>query len=48
LMSRPDLTPEQREAAARSMLSVNEQLRAAADQGDARAREALQIYRSSK
>jgi hypothetical protein len=48
LASRPDLTPEQREAASRSILSLNERLRAAAEEGDNRAAEALQIYRSSK
>lgn len=48
LSSRSDLTPEQREAASRSMLSVNEQLRAAASQGDQQAAEALQVYRARK
>lgn len=48
LFSRPDLTPDQREAAARSMNSLNEKLRTAASQGDQRAAEALQIYRARK
>lgn len=48
LSSRSDLTPVQREAATRSMLSVNERLRSAAAQGDQRAADALQLYRSSK
>jgi hypothetical protein len=48
LSSRSDLTPEQREAASRSMLSVNEQLRSAASQGDQQAAEALQAYRARK
>jgi hypothetical protein len=48
LSSRTDLTPEQRQAATRSMLSLNERLRAAAAQGDQRAADALQVYRSSK
>jgi hypothetical protein len=48
LSSRTDLTPEQRQAAARSVLSMNERLRVAAEQGDQRAAEALQGYRSRK
>jgi hypothetical protein len=48
LSSRSDLTPEQRQTAARSMLSVNERLRAAGANGDQRAADALQSYRSSK
>jgi len=48
LFARPDLTPEQREVASRSMISLNQKLRAAAAQGDQRAAEALQIYNSRK
>jgi len=48
LFARPDLTPEQREIASRSMISLNAQLRAAAAQGDKRAEEALEAYRASK
>ena len=48
LSTRTDLTPAQREAASRSMLSLNESLRTAASQGDQRAAEALQVYRSTK
>jgi hypothetical protein len=48
LTSRNDLTPEQREVASHSMLSMNERLRAAAAQGDQRAAQALQAFRSSK
>ena len=46
LFARPDLTPEQREAANRSMISLNQKLRTAAEQGDQRAAEALQVYRA--
>jgi hypothetical protein len=48
LSGRNDLSPEQRQVAARSMLSMNERLRAAAAQGDQRAAQALQLFRSSK
>ena len=48
LSTRTDLTPEQRQTAARSALAINERLRGAAANGDQRAAEALQVYRSSK
>jgi hypothetical protein len=48
LSSRPDLTTSQRDAAARSMLSMNERLRDAAAQGDQKAADALQAYRALK
>jgi hypothetical protein len=48
LFARPDLTPEQREAASQSMRSLHQQLRSAAAQGDARAAEALQTYGARK
>jgi hypothetical protein len=48
LSSRPDLTLAQREATARSMLSLNERLRTAAADGNQQAAEALQIYQSGK
>lgn len=48
LFARPDLNPEQREAASRSMISLNQKLRAAAEKGDQRAAEALQTYRARK
>jgi hypothetical protein len=48
LFQRPDLTPEQREAASRSMISLNLRLREAAAQGDTKAAEALQAYQAGK
>jgi hypothetical protein len=48
LFGRPDLTPEQREAASRSMIALNARLRAAAAQGDRRAAEALEAYQAGK
>src|ERR1041385_8098549 len=48
LFARPDLTPEQREAASQSMRSLHQQLRSSAAQGDARAAEALQTYGARK
>ena len=48
LFARPDLTPEQRQAAQRSMISLNEKLRVAAEQGDQQAAQALQMYRARK
>lgn len=48
LGARTDLTPGQREAATRSMLSLNERLRDAAAQGDQKAQEALQQYHAHK
>jgi hypothetical protein len=48
LFSRPDLTPEQREAANSSMISLNERLRALAAQGDKKAQEALDTYSARK
>ena len=48
LFARPDLTPEQRDVASRSMISLNERLRAAAAQGDKNAAQALETYRARK
>jgi len=48
LMSKPELTPAQRQAAASSMLGVHARLRAAADKGDKLAEEALEHYRATK
>jgi hypothetical protein len=48
LSGRPDLTPEQREAAAAAMVAAKAKLAAAAAQGDARSREALEMYSSGK
>ena len=45
---RPDLTPEQREAAMRAMRALNEQFAAAAAKGDKTAEEMLQKYRATK
>lgn len=48
LSSRPDLSSEQRETAARSMISITEELRTAAGDGDQRAQEMLQMHRAHK
>jgi hypothetical protein len=48
LSSRPDLTAEQSDAAARAMVSVRVQLQAAAARGDKAATEILELYRSTK
>lgn len=48
IFARPDLSPEQREAANRSMISLNQKLRTAAEQGDQRAAQALEVYRARK
>ncbi len=48
LSAKPDLTPEQRAAATRSMLSVLAQLQAAAANGNKAAEDLLQAYRASK
>lgn len=48
LSGRPDLTPQQREAAAAAMMAAKAKLAAAAAQGDARSREALEMYSSGK
>jgi len=48
LSGRPDLTPQQREAAAAAMVAAKAKLAAAAAQGDARSREALETYSSGK
>ena len=45
---RPDLTPEQREAAMRAIRALNEQFAAAAAKGDKNAEEMLQKYRATK
>ena len=45
---RPDLTPEQREAAMRAIRALNEQFAAAAAKGDKTAEEMLQKYRATK
>ena len=46
--SRPDLTPAQRATAARAMMSVAQQLQAAAANGDPKAAEALKRYQGSR
>ena len=46
--SRPDLTPAQRATGARAMMSVAQQLQAAAANGDAKAAEALKRYQGSR
>ncbi len=48
LSARPDLTPEQREAALRATLALNIRLQAAAAKGDKNAEEMLQRYRATK
>jgi len=48
LSSRPDLTPEQREAAVRAIHALNIQLALAAARGDKNAEEMLQQYRATK
>jgi hypothetical protein len=48
LRARVDLTPQQREAVARSMLAVNQRLRQAAEKGDKKAEQALEHYRATK
>lgn len=48
VFARPDLSPAQREAANQSMISLNQKLRAAAEQGDQRAAQALEVYRARK
>ncbi len=48
LSARSDLTPEQREAANRSIISLNQKLSEAAAQGDQRAAQALEVYRARK
>jgi hypothetical protein len=48
LTQRPDLTPDQRRATARSMLALQEKLRTAAGKGDKQAEEALERYRATK
>ena len=46
--ARPDLTPAQRATAARAMMSVAQQLQAAAANGDPKAAEALKRYQGSR
>ena len=48
LSARPDLTPEQREAAVRAIHTLTLQLAAAAAKGDQNAEEMLQQYRATK
>lgn len=48
LSSKPDLTPEQREVAAQSMVTANQRLQQAAAAGDKRAQDLLQLHRASK
>ena len=48
LSGRTDLTPEQRQAAARSLQTVNQELAKKASEGDKQAEDALKKYRSSK
>jgi hypothetical protein len=48
LSARQDLTAEQREAAARSMLAIMEQLRQAAARGDGAAAAMLEVQRAHK
>lgn len=48
MMARPDLTPEQREIAAGSLRTVAEQLRAAAEAGNAAAQEMLKTHQARK
>ena len=48
LSNRPDLTPEQREAAMRAVIALNFQLAAAAAKGDKSAEEMLEKYRATK
>jgi len=48
LNANPDLTPEERAAAAQSMSRVSQQLRAAAQRGDQEAAKLLDAYRSGK
>jgi hypothetical protein len=48
LASRPDLSPEQREAVIRSMHAMLEQARKAAAKGDRRSEAVMNAYRASK
>jgi hypothetical protein len=48
LNARAGLTPEQKQVIARSMLAANERMQAAAAQGETKAVEAVQTYRSNK
>jgi len=48
LADRPELTPEQREAAMRAWAAVYARLRAAAEKGDKKAEDAVEHYRATK
>jgi hypothetical protein len=48
LSERPELTPEQRRAVARSLAALQEQVQAAAAKGDKKAEQALEQYRATK
>jgi hypothetical protein len=48
LSARPELTPEQRQAATRSLMSLHERLRTAANSGNREAEKLLEQYRASK
>ena len=48
LAARPELTPEQREAAMRAWAAVYAKLRAAAEKGDKKAEDAVNEYRATK
>lgn len=48
LSMKPELTVEQRQAVTRSMLGVQQRLRAAAEKGDKRAEATLEHYRATK
>jgi hypothetical protein len=48
LTHRPELSPEQRMAAARSMMAVHERLRSAAARGDKKAEQTLEQYQATK
>ena len=48
LSARPDLSQEQRTAAAQAMIALNARLREAASKGDKRAEDMLNTYRAKK
>ena len=48
LSSRSDLSPEQRQAAAQSLMAVGKELNEAAARGDAQARQILELHHASK
>lgn len=48
LSSKPELTPEQRQAAIQALMAINERLRQAAANGNTAAEKLLETYRATK